>query len=189
MKVVLTGGPHAGKTTLIHALKDHGVPIVREGALSVIEDLMREFGTAEAVRAWRLANMTEFQMRVGERQMEFEREATGDLIIADRGTIDGLAYCQHYGVAVPDGLPVLCANSGYDLCVLCELVLPFDERPGSGRMSDETTARRMEALLFDCYQRYEVPTVRLPVLPIEERVARLFELIEQRGGKRPRFTA
>jgi predicted ATPase len=119
MRVVLTGGPHGGKTTLATELRSRGITVVEEGALSVIRELNAAMGDADTARTWRRANMAEFQVLVARRQAELERAALGDLVISDRGTIDGLAYCEHYGAEVRSELVSICAASSYDLCVIC----------------------------------------------------------------------
>lgn len=177
--IVLTGGPHAGKTTLVNALASRGVPVVPEAALGVIEELNTELGSHDAQRAWRLSHAAEFQVRVAQRQRVAEcaeRAAAHPVVILDRGILDGLAYCRFLGREPPTELVELCAAATYSLVALCELVTPFDNRIGSGRFSSEAQARELEGLLEAEYARHGVPVVRLPVLPHEKRVRRVLEL-------------
>ena len=179
MRVVLTGGPHAGKTTLLRALADAGARVVPESALVEIAELVRELGV-DGARAFRRANMAEFQRRVAVRQVRVEAELgelSGERVFFDRGVIDGLAYCEHNAVAAPDDLTHASARARYDLVVVCELVLPFAERAGSGRISDEDAARRLEGLIESAYRARGVRTARLAVAPFEDRLAALERLV------------
>lgn len=176
MKVVLTGGPHAGKSSLLAALADRGVRVVPEAAIEVIREIQAERG--DEARAWRTANMSEFQLRVARRQAHDEaRIRPEELAILDRAVLDGLAYCKHHSIAVPDELLELCAGSHYDLCIVCELVLPFRSRHESGRTSDEASARRVEALLESTYRAHGIPVVRLPMMPLARRVERVLQIV------------
>ena len=69
-----TGAPHAGKTTLLSALRDRGFHVLPEAALGVIESLVHEHGADDA-RRWRAEHAAEFQSRVTLRQIALEEEA------------------------------------------------------------------------------------------------------------------
>ena len=51
MRVVLTGGPHAGKTTLLNALGARGIRTVPEAAIEEIRALAATLG-ADNVQTW-----------------------------------------------------------------------------------------------------------------------------------------
>lgn len=180
MRVVLTGGPHAGKTTLLKALEARGIRTVHEAALEEIRSLAASLGP-ENVQAWRRAHISEFQLRVSKRQKANEaaiQVPPTDLLIFDRGTIDGIAYCAHHNIPVPPELLEIARSSHYDLAVLCDLILPFDSRPESGRTSDEAIAKNLDALLEKTYKELNVPTLRLPAMPPAARELMLLQLIQ-----------
>jgi predicted ATPase len=181
IRIVLTGGPHSGKTTLIDALEHRGLPVLREAAIEEIRLLNAELGGSSLQRQWRLANMQEFQLRVARRQRDAERalDAQGvELAILDRGTIDGIAYCALHGIAVPDELATIAQASRYALVLSCELILPFQGRAESGRISDEAAAVQISELLEHTYAAYNVPVQRLAALPLAEREDRAWRLIQ-----------
>lgn len=177
MRVVLTGGPHAGKSTLLAELAARGVRTVQEAALSEIEQLVARYGAAEA-RTRRRADMRSFQIAVSHRQAEAEAELDGydGLVVFDRGVHDGVAYCTHHGFAVPDEVAQIADETHYDLCVVCELVLPFEARSSTGRTSDEASARQLESLVADTYRARGIPVVRLPMAPIDRRADALLSM-------------
>src|SRR5687768_10317203 len=166
MRVVLTGGPHAGKTTLLNALGARGIRTVPEAAIEEIRALAATLG-ADNVQTWRRAHTIEFQLRVSRRQRAAEsaiETGPAHLVVFDRGTIDGIAYCAHHNLPVPTELLEIAKHSHYDLAILCDLILPFDTRPDSGRTSDETIAKNLDLLLERTYKELGVPTLRLAAM-------------------------
>jgi predicted ATPase len=183
MKVVLTGGPHAGKTTLLRELAARGQRVVPEAAIEVIAELVRTLGS-DAARAWRSEHSDEFQARIAERQVAIEREfepRNGELCFFDRGVLDGLAYCRLHGRQPPPTLEAAVRGARYDLAVLCELVLPFTSRTETGRTSDERRAREIELLVRDVYREHGFEVLALPLIsPASARAERLLAEIAAR---------
>src|SRR5687767_4462428 len=102
-RVVVTGGPHSGKTTLLHALAERGCRTVPESALQVIDELNERFGVAGQVE-WRKSNRLEFQEMIAARQLALEAavdESDPRPVFFDRGLHDGLAYCKVSACPVP----------------------------------------------------------------------------------------
>ena len=133
--MVLTGGDHAGKTTLLEALRAEGYAVVHEAALEVIEELNHELGV-DAQRSWRNAHWTRFQARVAQRQRELERAARDSgarALVLDRGLPDGIAFCRLAGVSLPDEL-LEGLERRYDHVLLLDTVMPFAARPETGRI-------------------------------------------------------
>jgi len=62
-RVVLTGGPGSGKTSLVEHYQKAGHAIVPEAALQIIQELTRTMGLA-AQRRWRQKHVIEFQRLV-----------------------------------------------------------------------------------------------------------------------------
>src|SRR5262245_47386788 len=102
-KVVITGGAHAGKTTLIDSLKARGYAVVTEAAIQLIREMEQRMGAAEQ-RLWHEKNHAEFQERCVEKMLLSEAEADKSdhsVIFYDRGVIDALGYCALSRVAPP----------------------------------------------------------------------------------------
>lgn len=170
--VVLTGGDHAGKTTLLEALRAEGYAVVREAALEVIEELSRELGV-DAQRSWRHANWTRFQARVARRQHELERAARdsgGRGLVLDRGLPDGIAFCRLAGVALPDELRGGLERR-YDHVLLLDTVTPFAERPETGRIGGLERSRALRDLLRSVYEELGYAPELLALLPVADRMA------------------
>jgi predicted ATPase len=175
-KIVLTGGPHSGKSTLLAALSARGARVLAESAIGVINDLVASIGI-EAAREWRAAHVADFQLTIARRQHQAELAVGGDGVVwLDRGIIDTIAYCRLYQIEAPEELRQLAARSHYDLAIVCELVTPFHSRQETGRTSDEERARAVEGLVERTYADFNVRTLRLAFGPVPERLEMLQRL-------------
>jgi predicted ATPase len=176
--VVLTGGDHSGKTTLLEALRAEGYAVVGEAALGVIEELNRELGI-DAQRSWRDAHWARFQARVARRQHELERAARDSgarALVLDRGLPDGIAFCRLAGVAVPDELREGLERR-YDHVLLLDTVTPFAARPETGRIGGLERSRALRDLLRSVYEELGYAPEPLALLPVGERIAHVRALL------------
>ncbi len=172
-RIVITGGPFSGKTTLIEALAAKGHAIVGEAAILVIEELTAEYGLAGQA-AWRKENTGAFQVKIIEKQAQLEEAAvqtskTG-LVFMDRGRPDGIAYCHVYERPVPDEVAAGCRDLPYDCVFLLDTLKDFDNRADSGRTSDRTRSLLIRDHLKATYEERGFSVVPVPEMPVDERV-------------------
>ena len=175
IKVVLTGGPCAGKTTLAQALSRTGASLVAEAALQVIDALRDELGAEEEAR-WRRAHAVEFQRRIARLQVASEQMgvATGATrVVCDRGLPDGIAYLRHFGVTPPDDLWRLARDARYDAVFLLDTLSEFRPRPETGRLEDHEASLSLRHELSAVYRELGHAPILIPALPVEERVRRV----------------
>ena len=184
-RVVVTGGPGSGKTTLVEALAARGYATVPEAGIQVIEELNRELGL-EGQKAWRHARRSAFQVRVARRQAELEDAVPPDagVVFLDRGLLDGLAYCRHFGEAVPPEVERLARGRRYDRVLLLD-TLPaeaFAGRGRTGRTSDRDASLAIAAAIEAVYRERGYRVTRLPVRPVGERLELAVEAVLRAPG-------
>ena len=176
--VVLTGGDHAGKTTLVEAFRSEGHAVVGEAALQVIEELNAELGV-DAQRRWREANWTEFQARVAALQGALEEQARAsgaEVLVLDRGLPDGIAFCQLARVELPAALRTD-LRGRYDRVLLLDTVTPFAARSETGRLGGLERSRALRDRLAMVYGELGYEPEPLPLLPLAERMERVRALL------------
>lgn len=159
MRIVITGGPSVGKTTLITLLQERGYPVIEEQATKTIKE--------GKYLPWEDRNV--FQHEVLRRQLDEEArlDDEGRVIFLDRGVFDGEAYFIYDKLFVPTAFSRLNADR-YDLAFLVE-ELPFFEANDVRRENIEFT-REISNILERCYIKRGVPVVRVPFMTPEERV-------------------
>jgi len=159
MRVVVTGGPSVGKTTIIALLSERGFQVVEEQATRIIKEgkflpwIDRKIFQTEVLRC---------QLRAEAALADSARP-----VFLDRGLFDGEAYYIYDRLEIPPVFASLDA-SVYDLAFLIE-ELPFFEANDVRRENIEFT-REISRILEGCYRSRNVPVVRVPALPPEERV-------------------
>ena len=84
MKVVLTGGPCCGKSTIIHELQSEGHLFMTEIAREVIKEIGKE----------NIKDEVAFQNEIYARQIARESiiDYSDEVVFLDRGIMDGYAY-------------------------------------------------------------------------------------------------
>jgi len=170
-KIVLTGGPYSGKSTLAEALSGLGFAVVPEAAIQVIESLGRELGS-EAARDWRSANHVEFQLRIVRLQLSLEEQAEQSgaaLAVCDRGVPDGLAYMRHWQVEPPAELVEAARRARYERVFLLDTLAGARPRTETGRL-DEHESERVRDLLAGVYREHDHEPVVVPEKRLEERI-------------------
>jgi predicted ATPase len=175
MKVVLTGGPCVGKSTLIRKLEERGFYVLPEFATEVIND-----GGPNPCE-----DHEAFQHEVLRRQLTAEAHASGvGLLFLDRGAYDGIPYREIYGRRVPDFFAALQPGL-YDVCFLLDRLPWVDD---GVRYEDPDFARDIDPNFARVYENNDVPVVRVPVTDPESRLQFILERVESGLRKRLKTT-
>ena len=176
-RVVITGGPCSGKTTVVEALAGLGYRTVPEAAIEVIADLTRDLGL-EGQAKWRSEHREAFQVLIIEKQAALEAAAASDpdgdrALFLDRGRLDGLAYCRVFDAPVPPEVEEGCRDLPYDRVFLLDTLTDFDGRAATGRTSDRERSLKIRDELRRTYAERGLEPVCLPEASVEGRIERI----------------
>ena len=161
---VLTGGPFAGKTTLLVALQELGLNVESEIARLYIDEEIAKGKTIAEIRK----NEEAFQYIVHERKLLQHANLRKDkLVFFDRGIPDTVAYLRANNLVVTQEIEKTLVQYAYRKVFLLDLV---GHATDHARTESLETAARIHAELGRTYDELNIPVVRVPVLPIEERV-------------------
>jgi predicted ATPase len=172
---VITGAPSCGKTTLIDQLADRGFQTVPETARLYIEREMDEGRTAHPIRTDAVAlqrKIKDIQLRI-----EFQLNAN-DALLLDGAVPSSLAWYRAYGLNPNEILPD-CFHHRYASVFILD-PLPF-------RSDDERVEEMAEIAAFlDAWQTHDYRdlgyhVVRVPVLPPDERLSFILEILSESG--------
>ena len=171
---VITGAPCSGKTTLIEQLADRGYRTLPETGRLYVEGEMAKGRTTEELRADGAAG----QRSIAALQLRLERELQADaLALLDRGVPDCLTYCRFLGVD-PNAVLAACFHHRYaSVLILDRLPFQWD----GVRFEDDTAAALIDEWLARDYAALGYCIVRVPVLPVEERLAFILDMLSGQG--------
>ncbi len=178
-RIVITGAPCSGKTTLIEKFDEQGWMTFPEQARIYIERELSQGKTLDEIRA----DKTAFQYAILKLNQEVERhisillsdkEDTGADIIMDRAIPDTLGFCHAFELLVTQELEAACSSVQYDAVFLLS-PLPFQ----SDSARNESTHEQLliHEGLKRAYQSVSAPLIEVPVLKIEERMQFMFQQI------------
>lgn len=154
-RLVVTGGPCSGKSTLIDALDRSGFKTAREAAIEVINDGVSRLGLSEFIH-WRKSQLVDFQLDVDRQQRVIEREfCPDDIVFCDRSRIDGVAYLRQAGCEVPYSLSKkMMKHYAIEAVIVLDTITNFDVRSETGRADDRAYAARIRDELIRTYEDY-----------------------------------
>jgi predicted ATPase len=159
MRVVITGGPSVGKTTIITGLAQLGFTVVEEFATKIIKE--------GVLLPW--VDRVAFQTEVLRQQLFAEEslKLTEEIVFLDRGLFDGEAYYIKDKLPIPEIFSTLDASQ-YTVAFLIEQLDTFDQN--EVRREDIEFTNEITTILEECYKSRGVEVIRVPAMPPEPRV-------------------
>lgn len=168
-KIVLTGGPSVGKTTVIEILASRYYKVIPEAARMIIEE--EKIKNSDAL-PWK--DIGKFQNLVAKRQLELEAKATGDVVFFDRGIVDGYAYCKIGNAPVPE-LILNDSRNRYDKVFFLESIGIYVE--DSVRSKTFEDGLKIHNKIMEAYLEFGYTPIAVPALSPERRVDFILSLI------------
>lgn len=162
-KIVLTGGPCSGKSTIIEELYKLGFPILRETAKEIV-----------AKRKHIPISKEESEIRqdlIFNEQLKKENDTEKNqvsFLFLDRSLIDGLGYSVLYEgeESIVKYIPAI-RTRDYHKIFLFER-LPFSSQ--GFRPETDEEANKIHDAIYNIYKRFGHEPISVPKMSIEERV-------------------
>jgi predicted ATPase len=164
-KIVITGGPGTGKTTLIDHFDTKGYEVMEEVSRDVILEARKEGIEQLFLVKPLLFSEKLLHSRLAQFKSTFKEEA---FVLFDRGMPDVTAYMDYLGTTYPSHFDETCQNHRYDLIFLLppwEAIYTQDNE----RYESFEQAELIYQCLLDGYQKYGYDVIEVPVGTIAER--------------------
>lgn len=165
---VLTGGPGAGKTTLVEALRAKGFATTQEAGRGIIRQEMQGGGEAlpwlerqrfaERMFEWDLASYRQAQRQAG-------------TVFFDRGLPDTLGYLKLEGLEAPAWMEEETWRLRYNKRAFVAPPWKAIFGPDEERRQSWQVALRTYEVMARTYQDLGYELIELPRVPVSERVA------------------
>ena len=178
MKVVLSGGPGSGKTTLIRLLREKGYDCIDEFSRSIIEEFQK-MGKDSPFKSQPIAFSEKiWQCRKQQYQNPKFLSKSGPkrFVFFDRGLHDIVAYLDC--ISAPyDKQKFDLSNFHYDLAILLPPWKKIYRKDGQ-RHEDFEEAEKLYFYIKNTYIKNNIPLVEIPFLSPEKRVSTLLKYLD-----------
>ncbi|MDO8529322.1 MAG: ATP-binding protein [bacterium] len=173
---VITGGPCAGKTTLLEIMAERGYRVEFEMARIYIDEQVSLGKSLQEIRK----NEGAFQREILRRKIELENKLPKDhLILFDRGIPDSIAYFELIGLSKEaEELRKIVRVVDYKKIFLLDLL---EFKQDYARVEDKKTADKIQKLLGNTYRDLGFEVVKVPVPDsnkIEDRINFIIQNLE-----------
>ena len=176
LRIVLTGGPWTGKTTLLQLLADKGFAVVEEYSRQVIRE---EVSKNSNVLPW--ADLPAFSKRVIAGRVEQWHQGEKSLTphFYDRSIVDSLAYLVKDGLPVPQEWDILAKEFRYFQKVFITPPWPEIYLQDAERKERLEMVTAIHEALVKTYKKYNYSVIEVPRMPALDRI----EFILKEVGK------
>ena len=173
-KIVITGGPGTGKSSIIQDLEKKG-----ENCLHEISRQVTLAAQREGIDQLFLHKPLLFSEKLLEGRLKQYMEASdyeSGPVFIDRGLPDVVAYMDYFKTDYPEVFNDTCKNHPYDLVFILP---PWKEiyKSDNERYEIFDEALKISSYLYDTYKRYGYDPIEVPKLSIEDRTQFILDKI------------
>lgn len=178
IRAVITGGPGAGKSTLVEALAHRGLTVFPEVARVILQN--------PGGMAMRRKRPADFALAMLEAEKLAWHEASQDMTVYDRGFPDIAGFLDLEGLPVPAAVQAACCCLRYSGPIFhaapWRVIYTTDEE----RIQSWDQALESDAAVVSAWRRYNYDLILLPNVSASERADFVVEHIAAKLACKPR---
>ena len=173
-KIVITGGPGTGKSSIIYKLEENGEKCLHEISRQVTLEAQKE-----GIDQLFLHKPLLFSEKLLEGRLNQFLEASElqlDPVFLDRGLPDVVAYMDYFDTDYPEVFNETCKNNHYDKIFILP---PWKEiyKSDNERYESFEEALKISSYLYSTYRRFGYEPVEVPKLSVEDRTQFILDKI------------
>lgn len=167
-KIVITGGPGTGKSSIIHKLEEKGETCLHEISRQVTLEAQREGIDQLFLEKPLLFSEKLLEGRLSQHTQAEAMQAAH--VFLDRGLPDVVAYMDYFNTQYPDVFHHTCENYRYDRVFILP---PWQEiyTSDNERYENFEQALKISSYLYSTYKKYGYEPIEVPKLSVEERTS------------------
>lgn len=165
-KIVITGGPGTGKSSIVKYLEELGYPCLHEVSREITASAQKE-GISQLFLEKPIL-FSEKLLEARKEQFQQSLEIQNPVIFFDRGLPDVLAYMEYFDTIYPEKFKLACKNLRYNEIFLLP---PWKEiyQTDNERYESFEQAELIYTFLKKTYLNYGYKPIEVPVGAIEKR--------------------
>ncbi len=166
-KIVITGGPGSGKTTLITSLQEQGYQCIHEISREITLEAQKQ-----GIEQLFVSNPLLFSEKLIEgRLRQFQESETykKNFLFYDRGLPDVTAYMDYFNTKYPNYFTETCNNFRYDAVFLLP---PWEKiyKQDNERYESYEEAKTIHDYLLKGYEKYGYSVIEVKSGSIQKRI-------------------
>lgn len=167
-KIVITGGPGTGKTSIVNGLEENGYPCLHEISRQIILEAQKKGVDQLFLEEPLLFSEMLLEGRI--KQHEQAERSGKEMIFLDRGVPDVVAYMDYFGNEYPPVFREACRTYSYDIVFLLP---PWEEIYVSDneRYESYEQAVSIHRHLSANYQESGYNVIEVPKGTVKERIS------------------
>jgi predicted ATPase len=177
-RVIISGGPGFGKTSIIEELEQRNFKCMHEVSRSIIREQIEKNGD---VLPWK--NLTTFSRILFERRVkQFLQTDKESLVFFDRGIPDIIAYMSYDNLEIPSSYMHKVEECSYFNKVF--IVPPWQEifKNDHERKEDFNTAVQLNEIIVQTYDNLGYEIITLPKVSVKERAEFILKKIVENSN-------
>lgn len=173
LRVVITGGPGSGKTTILNTLKKRGYTVFEEISREIIR---HSLATGSDVLPWK--NLNEFTKVVFQKRAQQYYDCKEGICFYDRSVVDSISYLPLDNLKPDTEMKTWIKNNSYFKTAF--IAPPWREiyNRDSERKEDWDTAQRIYQLLCETYRQYGYTLIPIPLYTPDKRADFILKTLE-----------
>ncbi|HIE74221.1 MAG TPA: ATP-binding protein [Flavobacteriales bacterium] len=165
-KILITGAPGTGKTSIINQLKKLGYSCSMEISRKIITEQIASDGE---ILPWK--NLEAFSQRVFSlRKAQYINAPSDTMHFFDRGIIDVIAYMKVDNLTISENYKEDCEKYKYNTTVFYTPIWEEIYKNDTQRKEDMESAITIEKVLITTYKSFGYTLIEIPKLTTSERV-------------------